>query len=133
MTSAENWLIARRYKRRDGDQKRVSRFFTVLDEVHREYWEKKYRCNFHLELLVTHPDHRRQGAGGMLTQWGIDQARDFEADVGVESSPMGLSLYKSLGFKLLETRTVKVENDDADLQVRVMHYDTKNTANGTSY
>ena len=132
MTCAENWLIARRHKRRDGDERRVARFFAVLDEVHKEYWEERYRSNFRLELLVTHPEHRRQGAGGMLTQWGIDRAREFKADVGVESSPMGLSLYKSLGFELLEIRTVQVENDDEDLEVRIMHYDTKKMVNGNS-
>lgn len=99
----------------------MEQFSLVMDDVQKQYWESMYPDNFHLELLCTHPDYRRRGAGTMLTSWGL-KAADLEgADAGVESSPMGFPLYQSLGFTLLEERIVKVDGDDADLAVRVMH------------
>ena len=92
----------------------------MLGDVHRQYWEKKYPRNYHLELLVTHPAYRRRGAGTKLTSWGIEKASQLEAHVGVESSPMGFPLYQSLGFKLCEDRVVQVEDEADTLNVKVM-------------
>lgn len=101
----------------------MAAFRGVMDKVHAKYWEKKYAQNYHLELLATHPDYRRRGAGTLLSQWGIDQGLAAGIDIGVEASPMGFPLYSQLGFILLETLMVEVEGDDAKLTVRVMVYD----------
>ena len=116
----ENWGLARRFKRRDGDPLRLAQFGKVLDDVHRLYWEKTYPRNCHLELLVTHPKYRRRGAGTILTSWGVTVASENGAHVGVESSPMGFFLYQSLGFKLCEDRIVQVEDETETLNVKVM-------------
>ncbi|KAA8899948.1 hypothetical protein FN846DRAFT_920917 [Sphaerosporella brunnea] len=120
LTHAENWLISRRYTRRDADFARLEAFGNVMEDIHRQYWEKKYANNFRLDLLCTIREHRRKGAGTMLTQWGMDQAKREDANVGVESSPMGLPLYEHLGFKMEEIRHVIVKGDDEQLLVRVM-------------
>jgi GNAT superfamily N-acetyltransferase len=113
-------LISRKYQRRDADFARLEAFGKVMDDIHKSYWERKYANNFRLDLLCTIPAHRRKGAGTMLTRWGLDLAQKEGANVGVESSPMGLPLYEKLGFKLEEIRHVKVKGDDEELLVRVM-------------
>ena len=47
-------------------------------------------------------------------------ASEHEAHVGVESSPMGLFLYQTLGFTLCEDRLVQVEEEAETLNVKVM-------------
>ncbi|KAA8914879.1 hypothetical protein FN846DRAFT_915541 [Sphaerosporella brunnea] len=120
LTHAENWLISKRYQRRDADFARLEVFGKAMDDIHKKYWEHQYANNFRLDLLCTIPAHRRKGAGMMLTLWGMNLAKLAGASVGVESSPMGLYLYERLGFKLQEVRRVRVDQDDEELLVRVM-------------
>jgi GNAT superfamily N-acetyltransferase len=91
-----------------------------MKQIHADYWEHRYPDNYHLELLVTHPDYRRRGAGTLLTQWGIDQSLREGCDVGVEGSVMGAPLYKHLGFELQEVRKIQLEGDDVFLESRIM-------------
>ncbi|KAH0846252.1 hypothetical protein FOPE_12367 [Fonsecaea pedrosoi] len=110
-----------KYQRRDADMPRVEAFKRVVDEVYDIYWRKAFPYNWHLELLFTHPGHRKQGAATKIVQWGLTQAEMEGADLGLESSPMGFPLYQSLGFVLIEKRTVRVDGDKAELGVLVMH------------
>jgi len=91
-----------------------------MDSVKRDWWTDKYPENFHLNLLCTLPKYHWRGAGTKLTCWGIDTAIAEDAVVAVESSPMGLSLYKRLGFKLIDTRAVQVDGEKEELLVRIM-------------
>ncbi|OAL21879.1 hypothetical protein AYO20_11308 [Fonsecaea nubica] len=120
-TSVENWAIAWQYQHRDADMLRVEAFKQVMDEVYDTYWRKAFPDNWHLELLFTHPDHRKQGAATKIVQWGLTRAEEEGVDLGLESSPMGFPLYQSLGFVLIEKRTVRVDGDKAELGVLVMH------------
>jgi len=52
------------------------------------------------------------GGGIMLIEWGIDNVKQEGVDVGVESSPMGLTLYESLGFLLTDRKKVQVDGKD---------------------
>ncbi|KAK5950195.1 hypothetical protein OHC33_008663 [Knufia fluminis] len=63
------------------------------------------RC-LYLHILVTDPAYGRRGAGGMLTQWGIDEAKKHNLPCYVESSTVGHELYKRLGFRDLELHSV---------------------------
>jgi hypothetical protein len=47
--------------------------------------------------------------GKELVQWGLRQAADLGLTVHLEASPEGLSLYRSLGFKVVETVIVKAD------------------------
>lgn len=60
-----------------------------------------------LDTLVTHPDHHRRGAGGLLVQWGCDQADKKGVEAYLEASPMGKPLYERYGFK--EVKTVQID------------------------
>ncbi|KIW76137.1 hypothetical protein Z517_10882 [Fonsecaea pedrosoi CBS 271.37] len=110
-TSVENWANVRQYQRRDADMPRVEAFEQVMDEVYDIYWRKAFRDNWHLELLFTHPEHRKQGAATKIVQWGLTQAE----------MALTWDLRASLGFVLIEKRTVKVDGDKAELVVLVMH------------
>ncbi|KAF2195775.1 acyl-CoA N-acyltransferase [Zopfia rhizophila CBS 207.26] len=55
-----------------------------------------------LDTLVTHPSHHRRGAGGMLIQWGCDQADTKGVEAYVEASQMGVPLYERYGFRRIK-------------------------------
>ncbi|KAL9613546.1 MAG: hypothetical protein Q9167_001931 [Letrouitia subvulpina] len=61
-----------------------------------------------LNMLDTHPDHQRKGAGRQLVKWGIDVADEAGLPIYLEAAPPGLKLYRSMGF-------VDVENYDTDM------------------
>ncbi|KAK1762837.1 hypothetical protein QBC33DRAFT_255764 [Phialemonium atrogriseum] len=52
----------------------------------------------HLHICFTDPDYRRQGAGGMMMQWGCDVADQLFLPGWIEASPEGNHLYKLHGF-----------------------------------
>ncbi|KAH8891238.1 hypothetical protein GQ53DRAFT_806651 [Thozetella sp. PMI_491] len=56
-----------------------------------------------LDVLVTHPNHHRRGAGKMLIEWGLARADEEGLEAYVEASEMGTPLYSKYGFN-----TVKV-------------------------
>lgn len=51
-----------------------------------------------LHICFTDPDYRRQGAGGMMMQWGCDLANQLFLPAWVEASPEGNHLYRRHGF-----------------------------------
>ncbi|KAK1148159.1 hypothetical protein N8T08_010801 [Aspergillus melleus] len=51
------------------------------------------------ELLLTHPQHERRGAGSLITQWGCDMADKLGLDCYLESSDPGYPVYQRKGFK----------------------------------
>jgi len=120
LTRTENWALNRQHQRRDVNPTHLSAFDGVMDGVKRDWWTDKYPENFHLNLLCTLPNYRRRGAGTKLTCWGIDTAIAEGAVVAVESSPMGLSLYRRLRFNLIDTRVVQVDGEEEELLVRIM-------------
>ena len=77
-----------------------------------------------LGLLCVHPDFQRQGVGKELMQWGVRQASDLGLTVHLEASPEGLPLYRSLGFKIIETVVVGTNewDDGFERQYVVMHW-----------
>jgi GNAT superfamily N-acetyltransferase len=57
----------------------------------RPYWS--------LDTLVTHKDHHRRGAGGLLGRWGLDKADEAGLEAYLEASSMGRPLYERWGFE----------------------------------
>ena len=53
-----------------------------------------------LHLLVTHPSHRRRGAGSMLVKWGCDQADELGIMCACTASTDGEYVYKKNGFEV---------------------------------
>ena len=57
------------------------------------------RPYYSLDTLVTHPDHHRRGAGGLLGKWGLEKADEAGVEAYLEASPMGRPLYERWGFE----------------------------------
>ncbi|KAF2012269.1 hypothetical protein BU24DRAFT_273462 [Aaosphaeria arxii CBS 175.79] len=57
------------------------------------------RPHYVLYTLVTHPEHHRKGAGGLLVDWGCREADKRNVECYLEASPMGEPLYKRFGFE----------------------------------
>lgn len=55
-----------------------------------------------LITLVTREPFRRQGAGGLIVKWGIQQAVKDGCPAYLEAAASAVSLYTSLGFKVVE-------------------------------
>lgn len=77
-----------------------------------------------LKILLCHPLYQRRGAGSALTKWGIDQAARHGLDTTVFASPMGLELYKKLGFREIGRFRVQVDEDVEFLEIPalVLHW-----------
>jgi GNAT superfamily N-acetyltransferase len=71
-----------------------------------------------LGLLCVHPDFQRRGVGKELVRWGLRQAADLGLTVHLEASPEGIPLYRSLGFKIVETVIVKADQWDGGFERR---------------
>ncbi|KAM5369636.1 hypothetical protein ACJZ2D_008895 [Fusarium nematophilum] len=54
--------------------------------------------HYYLDMLVTHPDYQRRGAGSMLVKWGCDLADKNHVELYVDASKMGALLYRKFGF-----------------------------------
>jgi GNAT superfamily N-acetyltransferase len=78
----------------------------------------------HLWLLATHPDFRRRGAGTMLCNWGKEQAMKTGCMLTVFASPMGKRLYQELGYTLVGSVKVQVDDEDEKLQVACLVQET---------
>lgn len=52
-----------------------------------------------LDMLGTHPDYRRRGAGSMLVRWGCELADRDGLVAYVDASPEGAALYRKFGFE----------------------------------
>ncbi|KIW53450.1 hypothetical protein PV05_09024 [Exophiala xenobiotica] len=59
-----------------------------------------------LTTLITRARWRRQGAGGMLLQWGIQQAARDGAPAYLEAVPSAVSTYKRHGFEHIQDTKV---------------------------
>jgi len=75
-------------------------FFSRLFEVKKEVMG--VRPHIYLEMLATHPDHQRRGAGSMLVQWAADEADRLGLEVFIEASPPGRILYSKFGFEAVK-------------------------------
>lgn len=51
-----------------------------------------------LDMLGTHPEYRRRGAGSLLVQWGCDLADRDGVGAYVDASKAGAPLYEKFGF-----------------------------------
>jgi GNAT superfamily N-acetyltransferase len=61
----------------------------------------------HIELdsLVTHPDHHRRGAGGLLVQWGVKEMDRLGLLGYLEGSAAGRPLYEKFNFEVFRELT----------------------------
>ncbi|KAI1078354.1 acyl-CoA N-acyltransferase [Whalleya microplaca] len=60
--------------------------------------DRMTRPHLELEQLVVHPDHRRRGAGRMLTNWGIQKADELGLESCIEAVPFAIPMYEKYGY-----------------------------------
>lgn len=88
--------ILQRYEERDKNSHGKSTYLPVIIAQLIETNIKDLR------FLHTEPKHQGRGAGGMLTEWGVQEARKQRMIAYLESSEAGHSLYKKCGFRDVE-------------------------------
>ncbi|CAI7678967.1 unnamed protein product [Penicillium pancosmium] len=54
--------------------------------------------HYYLDMLCTHPDFQKRGAGSMLVKWGCDLADKDGVSAYVDASKTGAPLYERFGF-----------------------------------
>ena len=59
-------------------------------------------ANAVLDLLFTHPDHRRKGIGSLIMQWGLDRADELGLESYIEATKEGKPCYEAFGFKAID-------------------------------
>lgn len=103
-----------------GHQTRQTAFRAALAEHKAALFDTdpRYRAgHVFLKILLTHPSHQRRGAGTALTRWGIEQARRLGVATTVFASPMGLGLYRRLGFREVGRFRVQCEGEGEFLEI----------------
>ncbi|AEO62089.1 hypothetical protein MYCTH_2313040 [Thermothelomyces thermophilus ATCC 42464] len=102
-----------------GNLTRQSAFRAALAEHKQTLFDARYGYGGHvfLRILLTHPRHQRRGAGTALASWGVGRARALGAYATVFASPMGLRLYRRLGFREVGRCRIRVEGDAETLEL----------------
>ncbi|KAJ8121014.1 hypothetical protein O1611_g10213 [Lasiodiplodia mahajangana] len=108
-------------ERRDADPARMVEFRNQIGQAKKNWFDQVYGDKqLNLMILATHPDYRRLGAAAKLVKWGQDKAKTEQATVTLFSSPMGYPLYSKVGFTVVGTVHVQVEEDDAFIDLPAM-------------
>jgi GNAT superfamily N-acetyltransferase len=67
-----------------------------------------------LWTLAVDPSYQRRGIGGLLVDWGLNQARAKGAKAYTDASPFGKGLYLKKGFKIVENMIVCDDGDQLE-------------------
>jgi hypothetical protein len=101
-------------------------FTETLERSKKAIFDHMYgQRHFALQVLATHPDWQRRGAGTMLCRWGIIVSLFTGTTISVFASPMGQALYSRLGFCLMSRVELTVEGDEESVAVSAMSYEAK--------
>ncbi|KAK4102455.1 acyl-CoA N-acyltransferase [Parathielavia hyrcaniae] len=103
-----------------GNATRQSAFRAALADKKHHLFDAPYHArggHVFLKILLCHPSHQRRGAGTALAQWGIDQARRAGVHTTVFASPMGLRLYRRLGFREVGRFRVQLEGEGEFVEI----------------
>ncbi|KAF1973350.1 acyl-CoA N-acyltransferase [Bimuria novae-zelandiae CBS 107.79] len=71
-----------------------------------------------LDTLVTHPDHHRRGAGGMLLKWGCAKADEAGTEAYLEASEMGEPLYQRYRYEPVEKIALDLRRWGGEEEIR---------------
>ena len=107
--------------RKDVDPQRLVLFLdavTKLKECHID--AAKGADQIYLRILAVHPDYRHHGFASALVKWGILEARDTGAVVGLIASPPTSDFYSRLGFKSVGEETLQVKDDPEKVLMQAM-------------
>ncbi|KAF2803349.1 uncharacterized protein BDZ99DRAFT_482196 [Mytilinidion resinicola] len=112
-----------RQRRRDGDCKRMQAWTDTTSASKKLLFDSQFGAShFQLQILATHPEFQRRGAGGQLVGWGIQLAQCLNMAISVFASPMGERLYLRLGFVSVASVFVNVEKELESVVLAAMVY-----------
>ncbi|KAI9765909.1 MAG: hypothetical protein M1840_007050 [Geoglossum simile] len=118
-TSFQNLLSTR--PRPDAPPARLSACDATLSAVTQQF-DVGWPSRFQLELICTHRDYQRRGAGSTILQWGLHEAGRDGVPATVAASPMGEKLYVKYGFEYIREWVVRAEDDDEEVRFQTMVY-----------
>ena len=75
-------------------------FFGALDHARNSYFSDGRPYCF-IGIVCTLPAYQGKGIGSQLLKWGLDIADEKRLECWINASPVGLSLYKRLGWEEL--------------------------------
>ncbi|KAF4635646.1 hypothetical protein G7Y89_g2446 [Cudoniella acicularis] len=64
--------------------------------------KRQTRPHLWLGMCYTDPVYRRQGAATMLMEWGVKKADELDLECFLDSTPIGVPLYKNFGFLAID-------------------------------
>jgi GNAT superfamily N-acetyltransferase len=81
------------------------------------------RPQVYLNILYTHPDHRRKGVADLMLAWGVGRADEMGVEMWLDATVYGVPAYKKHGFMVVNENPVRpvraspspgpVDGDDA--------------------
>lgn len=97
--------------RRDADPKRIVAF---MDSgwLCEQYFEAYGDDRIKLQILGTHPDHRRHGHASTLCRWGMEVARKEGLVCTLQATILGRQVYEHLGFTILGEGFIQVPGEE---------------------
>jgi GNAT superfamily N-acetyltransferase len=69
---------------------------------------------YYLDNLCVDFRYQRMGIGGKLLEWGIETAKGKGLGMQTEASPMGVGLYRKMGFQQVGVWGVKMVGTRSD-------------------
>ena len=62
-----------------------------------------------MNILFTHPEHRRRGVGSLIMNWGLERADKLGLESFIEATAAGKPCYERFGFEVIDTNQLHVE------------------------
>ena len=76
-----------------------------------------------LNIIFTHPDYRREGAGDLILEWGIRKADQMGVEMWLDATVYGVPLYKKHGFEVINENKLHPETENPDDQWRKIEHE----------
>ncbi|KAH6981655.1 hypothetical protein BKA56DRAFT_584260 [Ilyonectria sp. MPI-CAGE-AT-0026] len=97
--------------RRDADPNRIVAF---MDSgwLCEQYFEAYGDDRITLQILGTHPDHRRHGHASTLCRWGMEVAQKEGLVCTLQATILGRQVYEHLGFTILGEGFIQVPGEE---------------------
>jgi hypothetical protein len=109
--------------RRDANEQRLTAWKEWTSKARSVLFDAPLgRQYFQLQILATHPDFQRQGAGSALCDWGLRISQLTGLVVSVFASPMGRLLYGRLGFTTVGSVRIGAQGETEHVILTAMVY-----------
>ncbi|KAF4468604.1 putative acyln-acyltransferase [Fusarium albosuccineum] len=107
-------------ERRDANLKHIEAYNEAAARGFRDHFSQHGNLHVNLQWLITHPGHRRLGAGTRQCKWGRAQALDMGKVLTVMASPMGKRLYEKLDYRVVGSVTAQVKGEEENVVIYIL-------------